>query len=154
MAIDRQQKKKKKREKRRKDRRLRMERIQQYDKAEMYSYQASESFYQRDYDSVLTFALKSLKLDTSDDYIRDIAIRCAHHIEKANLIFPLLVESFNNGFLWHREDYLLLAELAYTQKDFELAREIYQVLLADSYEMERPLTKAKLKKNRKISQPL
>jgi len=147
MAIDRQQKKKKKREKRRKDRRLRMERIQRHEKAELYSYQASELFSLHDYDSALTFALKSLKLDPSDNYIRDVAIRCAFQLEKTNLIFPLLVESFHKDFLWHREDYLLLAELAYTQQeDFELAREIYQGLLADSYELERPLTKAQLKK--------
>jgi len=146
MAIDRQQKKKKKREKRRKDRRLRMERIQRHEKAEMYSYQANESFFHNDYDSALTFALKSLKLDPSDGYIRDIAIRCAFHLEKTNLIFPLLVESFHKDLLWHREDYLMLAELAYRQKEFELAREIYQGLLADIYELERPLTKAQLKK--------
>ncbi len=146
MPIDRRQKKKKKREQRRKDRRLQMERIQRHEKADMYSNQANEAFFMRDYDAALTFALKSLKLNPSDGYIRDIAIQCAFNLQKINVIFPLLSESFRRGVLWHREDYLLLAELAFNQKDFELAKKIYQGLLTDVFRLERPLTKAQLKK--------
>lgn len=146
MAIDRQQKKKKKREKRRKDRRVRMERIQRHEKAEMHASYANEAFYYDDYEEALTFALKSLKLDPSDDYIRDIAIKCAVYLEKEMLLFPHLLQSFRQGNLWQREEYLLLGELAINRKDFALAREIYQGLIADVYQLERPLTKAQLKK--------
>jgi len=146
MAIDRQQKKKKKREKRRKDRRLRMERIQRHEKAEMYSSYAHEAFHYEDYDEALNFALKSLKLDPADDYIRDIAVKCAVYLEKEMLLFPHLLQSFRQGNLWRREEYLLLGELAFARKEYDLVREIYQGLIEDAYQLERPLTKAQLKK--------
>ncbi len=146
MAIDRQQKKKKKREKRRKDRRIRMERIQRHEKAEMYSSYANEAFYYEDYDEALSFALKSLKLDPSDDYIRDIAVKCAIYLNKEMLLFPHLLQSYRQGNLWRREEYLLLGELAFARKDYDLVREIYQGLIEDAYQLDRPLTKAQLKK--------
>jgi SNF2 family DNA or RNA helicase len=146
MAIDRQQKKKKKREKRRKDRRMRMERIQRHEKAEMYSSYANEAFFYDDYDEALNFALKSLKFDPTDGYIRDIAIKCAAYLNKQALLYPHLTQAFRQDLFWQREEYLLLADLALGQKDFELAREIFQGLLADTYELERPLTKVQLKK--------
>ena len=146
MAIDRQQKKKKKRDQRRKDRRIRTEQKQRHENAEFYSYHANEAYYNGDYISAHTLSLKSLKIDPSDEYIREIAMKCAVFLKQEISLFPILLQCYRNGYILMREEYLLLGNLAFARKNYELVREIFKGLLSEDLFIERPLTKVQLKK--------
>ncbi|MBL7094085.1 DEAD/DEAH box helicase [candidate division KSB1 bacterium] len=146
MAIDRQQKKKKKREQRRKDRRIRTERVQRHEKAEFFSYNANEAYHNGDYISAHILSLKSLKLDPSDDYIREIAMKCAAFLKEEMSLYPILLQCYRRGSLVVKEEYLLLGDLAFARKEYGLAREIFKGLLSETFIVERPLTKTQIKK--------
>lgn len=145
MAIDRRQKKKKKREEKRKDRRFQQERIKRHEKAEMFSYDAYEAFSAGDYHSALNGALKALRIDLRDNYAREIAIKSALYLQNAMIVFPYLHKSYLQGVYMEREEYLLLGQLAFVQRNYELAQEVFQKLVANTFSWTQPLTKVQLR---------
>ncbi|MFQ6091498.1 MAG: DEAD/DEAH box helicase [bacterium] len=145
MKIDRHQKKKRKRDQRRKARRMQMERNQRDRKSRFFSYNAEEAFFYNNYELALKWAIKSLRLDPRDDHIRDIAIQCAALLNKEATIYNLLLQGWEKEALRLRKDYLFLGRMAFSQKDYRLAKEVFQGLVAEAVPMESPLTKTQLK---------
>ena len=145
MAIDRRQKKKKKCEERRKARRIRIERDQRDEKSRFFSYKAEEEFFYHKYESALKWAIKALKLDPTNDYIRGIATQCSSLLKKDVTLYNLLLQGWQHNALAHREEYLLLGRIAFSQKDYQFAKEIFQGLKTDAFPLDRPLTKVQLK---------
>lgn len=145
MAIDRQHKKKKKRDEKRKARRLKTKRIQQWEKVQLYHYNIDEAYHSGKYKLALNLALKSLKCDPTDDFIRHVAIKCAFKLNQQKTVFSILLKAFHQGILTWREDYLMLGELAFGQNDYELAWRVFQGLASRSFQLTKPLTKSQLK---------
>ena len=145
MPIDRQQKKKRKREEKRKDRRLRIERIKLHEKAEMHSYDAYEFFIHGDFDNALSSAIRALKVNVDDDGARKIAVQSATRLGKEAVLLQCLHQAYLKGALMEREELILLGELALSQRNLDLAEEIFHGLLDGRFAYAKPLTKVQIK---------
>ncbi len=145
MPIDRREKKKKKREEKRKSRRLRMERIKLHERAEMYSYDAYESFVNRDFESALSSAIRALKVNVDDDGARKIAIESASYLGKEDVLLQCLHQGYLKGSLMEREELILLGELALSHRNLGLAEEIFHGLLDGRFAYAKSLTKVQTK---------
>jgi SNF2 family DNA or RNA helicase len=145
MPIDRRQKKKKKREEKRKSRRIQSERKKRQENAEKHSYDAHHAFIRGDYDRTLTAALRSLKSDPHDSYIRGIAIRSAVRLKKEAVVLPFLYKAFTDGVQLDCEEHILLGQLAFTQRNYDLAQKVFHKLKADQAASLRLLTKTQIK---------
>lgn len=129
MAVDRQLKKKKKREEKQKARRQEALRQLRHEKAEEYTWEAENAFRNKDYRGALSWALKKLKLQPTDTHMRNLGLHCTHSLREDETFYSLLCQSHEYGELTSRHNALILAEMAYSRKDYELARELSQAVL-------------------------
>lgn len=150
MAIDRQLKKKKKREEKQKARRQEAQRQLLQEKAEEYGWQAEDAFRAKDYKAALAWAQKKLRLQPADAHTRGLALRCALNLNDDETLYALLSQSYRYGEQTTRHNCLILAEMAYDRKHYELARELSEAVLNDSSPLTGWLPKSRRKRGEEI----
>ena len=150
MAIDRQLKKKKKREEKQKARRQQVQRQLLDEKAEECEWEAREAFQAKDYKRALSWALKKLKLQPADSRMRGLALHCTQHLREDETLYSLFCQSYQYGEQTTRHNCLILAEMAYERKHYELARELLEAVLNDSSQLTGRLPKSRQKRAKEI----
>lgn len=131
MAVDKREKRKAKREKRIKAKQQDQERLIRREKADEYVWQAQCAFDAKDYRKALELALKILKLQPADLKVYRFAIHCASLINDHESILRLWEQQYRRGYLSNYEDCHRLSSLALHQKNYPLAREVAEALIAD-----------------------
>ena len=132
MPADKKLKKKKKREEKQKARRQDAERMIRREKAEELDWQARNAYRAGEYQQALNWALKKLKLYPEDKGMRSLALRCASTLNDQPALLLLLGRLYREGSLTTRNDHFVLGRLAFGSKDYRLAIEIFELLLADA----------------------
>lgn len=154
MAVDKREKKKKKREEKQKARRQEAEKWARRERIDEYRWEADYAYRNKEYREALTWALKALKLFPGDKEMRTLAFRAAHQLDDYATVLTLAKQSYREGSLTTRQEYSVLGRLAYSQKDYKLAQEVLEILLADIDSGKSKLTgffgKAKLREARDI----
>jgi SNF2 family DNA or RNA helicase len=150
MTIDRQLKKKKKREEKQKARRQEAQRQLLQEKAAEYGWEAGNAFRAKDYERALFWAQKKLKLEPADSHMRSLALHCTQHLGDDEAFYSLFCQSYQYGQLTTRHNGLILAEMAYERKQYELAREVLQAVLSDSSSLTGKLLKSRQKQAQQI----
>ena len=149
MPADKKLKKKKKRDEKQKARRQDAERMIRREKAEELDWQARNAYRAGEYQQALNWALKKLKLYPADEDMMSLALRCASTLNDQPALLLLLGRLYREGSLTTRNDHFLLGRLALASKDYRLAIEVFELLLADagskSPRLEGRFSKANLK---------
>lgn len=150
MAIDRQLKKKKKREEKQKARRLEAQRQHLQEKAQEYTWEAENAFRAEDYRTALAWAQKKLKLQPADSRMRSLALYSSQQLKDDETLYSLLCQSYQFGEQTGRHNCLVLAEMAYERKHYELAQELAEAVLNDSSPLTGWLPKSRKKRAKDI----
>jgi SNF2 family DNA or RNA helicase len=133
MAVDRNLKQKRKREEARKKLALERERTNQREKIDDYKYQLSNLLYQNNWENVLRYAQKGLKLAPSDDYFFNFACRAASELKDELTLLRLLTQGWRQNLVTRSGNALMLAELIFHHqtKNVELLQEVLTAILKD-----------------------
>ena len=145
MPIDRQAKQKKKREEKRKAFRRSIDRLQQQEKLDEYEWMAQKAYEEKDYPAALNFALKCLKIKSSNPSMTRIAIQSAKLINDQAILYTLLSRLWKEKGPFVADDCLFLGHVAFNRGNFVLAREAYHRFLKTGGEQKRRLPKTYLK---------
>lgn len=154
MAVDKKQKRKAKREKKMKAQQQDRDRLIRREKVDEYAWQAQCAFDAQDYRKALEQALKILKLQRGNLKAYSFALHCASLVKDYETILMLWEQQYRQGTLSNYQDCLRLSSLALHQKNYPLAREVAEAIIADvnsdSPRLTGRLSKAKLKEAREI----
>ena len=145
MSIDRQAKQKKKREEKRKAFRRSIDRLQQQEKLDEYEWMAQKAYEEKDYPAALNFALKCLKIKSSNPSMTRIAIQSAKLLNDQAILYTLLSRLWKEKGPFVADDCLFLGHVAFNRGNFVLAREAYHRFLKTGGEQKRRLPKTYLK---------
>ena len=129
MPIDRQAKQKKKREEKKKAFRRGIDRLQQQEKLDEYEWMAQKAYEEKDYPAALNFALKCLKIQSSNQRWMRIAIQSAKILKDQPVLYTLLSRLWEKKGPFVADDLLFLGTVAFNHGKFVLARDAYQRFL-------------------------
>jgi len=133
MAVDRNLKQKRKREEARKKNAQERERISQREKIDDYRYRVSDESRQKNWDTVLRYAQKGLKLAPLDRYLFDYACHAASVLKDDMALLKLLTQGWPLNLVNHPANAMFLVELIfqYQTKDVEFLQEVLTAILKD-----------------------
>ena len=117
MAVDRNLKQKRKREEARKKNAQERERISQREKIDDYKYQLSGESRQKNWDNVLRYAQKGLKLAPSDRVFFDYACLAASALKDELTLLKLLTQGWPLNLVNHPANALILADLIFQYQE-------------------------------------
>lgn len=147
MPVDRSLKKKRKREKRKKDRSRMKEKSLRLEKAEDYGWEAYDAYRQKDYQSAYNLAMKGLRLHPTNKTSYHYAWIAADHLKDRQPLFTSLHHGWQHNLLEDRQHLYVLGHLAYNQKNYALAKEIFQAFIKNPQKI--PQGKKNLKRELK-----
>ena len=143
MSMKRNQKRKKSSKARQKSRRLAIQRERRMEEFELFASNAEQAYRDGKSDQCLKWATKALKIHPNNFYLRGMAVESA--MGKLVTVYGILLHAWEEGVLDRREELFIFAEIAVERKDYHLARRIYQHLLEEEHDLNRPLTKSQRK---------
>jgi len=149
LAVDRNLKQKRKREEARKKNAQERERISQREKIEDYKYQLSDESRQKNWDNVLRYAQKGLKLAPSDRVFFDYACLAASGLKDDLTLLKLLTQGWPLKLVNHPANAQILADLIfqYQTKDVDFLKEVLTAILN---EPERFVSPLKIKDRKRV----
>lgn len=121
-------KRKRKREEKQKARRQDTERQRLAEKAEDYDWYARDACAKSQWRDALGHALKKLKLTPNDKSMRLLAIECASRLDEDETLWKLLRQGFELHELVEVRHYFNLGVLSYNRQDYELAKQVCEIL--------------------------
>ncbi len=130
MAVDRKVKQKKKREEKKKVRQQQQQRISQQEKLEEYEWYAGDAYEHGDCLEAMGYAQKVLKRDPSNLAMWKIAVNCSIKLDNEPALYPTLVHGYRTGKLDHKFQYYILGKQAVNHKNYEMGKEVLEILLA------------------------
>ncbi|MBI4774506.1 MAG: DEAD/DEAH box helicase [Deltaproteobacteria bacterium] len=142
MGVDREQKRKRKREEKRKVRRRELDRIARRGKEQDLDFLAYQDLMAGNHRSALALSIKRLKMETPSPYAWEIAVMCARKLGETSTLFTLLRQAWEQGRLVTKLDCLQLGELAFQNKSYALAQEVFRQLEVKSTPLLGQLPKA------------
>ncbi|MFH1146801.1 MAG: SNF2-related protein [Pseudomonadota bacterium] len=145
MAIDRNQKKKKKREEKQKARRQQADRQSRREKVLECEWNATTAYRSQKHREALNWALKGYKLDPAYQPVRNLALWCASHLNDDDVTYSILLQEWKANRLKEKRHYVILGNLAFFRKEYELSAQILKPLVEDSPRLEGKVTKTDLK---------
>ena len=141
MAVDRNLKQKRKREEARKREAQERERISQREKIDDYKYRLSYESRQKNWDNVLRYAQKGLKLAPSDRVFFDYACLAASGLKDDLTLLKLLTQGWPLKLVNHPANAQILADLIfqYQTKDVDFLKEVLTAILNEPERFVSPL---------------
>ena len=122
-----------------------IDRLQQQEKLDEYEWMAQKAYEEKDYPAALNFALKCLKIQSSNPSMMRIAIQSAKILNDQPVLYTLLSRLWKEKGPFVADDCLFLGHVAFNRGNFVLAREAYQRFLKTAKEQKWRLPKTHLK---------